>query len=284
MLDIISSKTKIVMLTALHFVHHNYMKNQFFSVKPTNNQLINMEVERTRNHAYEHNAVALNRLQRAYLELREEWGINYPFTAQDLCRKSGYPVSSFSMNFCGGMKGFLSQCERVVIDRFTEAVRGRDYQKGVYAGLQSLLQPIKFSNYNTNRQRGVDIALRTEFCYKVFGLDYWKLVLTPLFPAIDAYLASSEPRWTQITEEAKNHAFDLFAEELHWIVGLLLKEHKNQQNSPDPYIPLDEYVNLFGQFIRTTVLILFSEVNLRDTRFENYLSRNSENNKPLGTA
>ncbi len=261
------------MLAALFIVHHRYMKNQHFSIEPTQNQLINLKVDRTRHHAYEHSAVALNKLQRAYLELRDEWGINYPLTVSDLCNKAGYAMSSFCMNFCGGMKGFMARSEQVVLNRFTEAVQSRDYQKGVYAGFQSLLQPIKFSKYNTNRQRGVDMALRTEFCYKVFGLDYWRLVLTPLFPAIDAYLANTEPRWARITKEAKSHAFDLFAEEFHWIVGLLIKEHKNQQSAPDPYIPLDEYVNLFGQFIRTTVLILFSEVNLRDTRFENYLSR-----------
>lgn len=284
MLETLSNKSIIAGIFGSVLFHDWYMKNQFFSVEPTKNQLINIEVKRTRNHAYEHNATALNKLQRAYLELRDEWGINYPFSASDLCSKADYAMSSFCMNFCGGMKGFLAQSEQVVLDRFTEAVRGRDYQKGVYAGFQSLLKPIKFSNYNTNRQKDVDMALRTEFCYKVFGLDYWKLVLTPLFPAIDSYLASSEPRWTRITEEAKSHAFDIFTEEFHWIVGLLLKEHKNQKGTPDPYIPLDEYVNLYGQFIRTTVLLLFSEVNLRDTRFENYLSRNDQYNKPLGTA
>ena len=261
------------MLAALFIVHHRYMKNQHFSIEPTLNQLINLKVDRTRHHAYEHSAVALNKLQRAYLELRDEWGINYPLSVSDLCNKASYAMSSFCMNFCGGMKGFMARSEQVVLDRFTEAVQGRDYQKGVYAGFQSLLQPIKFSNYNTNRQRGVDMVLRTEFCYKVFGLDYWRLVLTPLFPAIDVYLAGIEPRWTRITEGAKSHAFDLFTEEFHWIVGLLLEESKKRQDIADPYIPLDEYVNMYCQIIRTTVLIMFSETYQRDTLFETRLNR-----------
>lgn len=255
------------------FIHDRDMKTQHFSISPSTNKLINITVERTRHHAYEHNAMALNNLQRAYLELREEWGINYPFSVRDLCRKTEYSVSTFCMNFCGGMKGFLSQCELVVIERFTEAVKGRDFQKGLYNGLQSFLKPIRFSDYNTNRQSGVDMALRTEFCYKVFGLDYWKLVMKPLIPAIDAFLADTEPRWKRVPEGAKCYAYDLFAEEFHWIVGLLLREQKKQQDAPDSFIPLDEYVNMYSQFIRTTVLILFSEINLRDTRFENYLSR-----------
>ncbi len=119
------------------------------------------------------------------------------------------------------------------------------------------------------------MALRTEFCYKVFGLDYWKLVMKPLIPAIDAFLADTESRWKRVPEGAKCYAYDLFAEEFHWIVGLLLREQKKQQDIPGSFIPLDEYVNMYSQFIRTTVLILFSEINLRDTRFENYLSRNA---------
>ncbi len=255
--------------------HHRYMRQLFFSVKPTINGLINIEIEKTRNHAYEHKALALNKLQRDYLALREEWGINYPITGQDLYSKSNYPKSSFTVNFGGGMRSFFAQCEQVVIERFTEAVKGRDFEKGLKNGFQSLLIPINFSDYNTNRQNGVDMALRTEFCYKVFGLDYWKLVLEPLLPALDFYLAKAEPRWNNVTDKAKRHAYDLFTEEFHWIVGLLLREHSKQQEAPDPYITLDEYVNMFSQFIRTTVLLMFSEVNLRDTLFERYMKRNN---------
>ncbi len=171
------------------------------------------------------------------------------------------------------MKSFFASCEQVVIERFAEAVKGRDFEKGLKNGFQSLLTPINFSDYNTNRQNGVDMALRTEFCYKVFSLDYWKLVLKPLLPALDAYLAKAEPRWNNVVDEAKENAYDLFTAEFHWIVGLLLREQKKQQDALDQFILLDEYVKMYGQFIRTTVLILFSEINLRDTLFEKYMSR-----------
>ena len=254
-------------------VHHKYMRQLFFSVKPTMNGLINLEIEKTRNHAYEHKATILNKLQRGYLELREEWGINYPITGQDLYSKSDYPKSSFTVNFGGGMRSFFALSEQVVIERFAEAVKSRDFEKGLKNGFQSLLTPINFSDYNTNRQNGVDMALRTQFCYKVFGLDYWKLVLKPLIPALDSYLAKAEPRWNNVADEAKTQAYDLFTEEFHWIVGLLLREHSKQQEAPDPFVPLDEYVNIYSQIIRTTVLLLFSDINLRDTLFEKYLGR-----------
>ena len=254
-------------------IHYRYMRQLFFSVKPTTNGLINIEIEKTRNHAYEHKATILNKLQRGYLDFRKEWGINYPITGQDLYGKSNCPKSSFTVNFGGGMKSFFASCEQVVIERFTEAVKGRDFEKGLKNGFQSLLTPINFSDYNTNRQNGVDMALRTEFCYKVFSLDYWKLVLKPLLPALDSYLAKAEPRWNNVADEAKTQAYDLFTEEFHWIVGLLLREHSKQQEAPDPFVPLDEYVNIYSQIIRTTVLLLFSDINLRDTLFEKYLGR-----------
>ena len=194
-------------------------------------------------------------------------------TGQDLYSKSNYPKSSFTVNFGGGMRSFFALSEQVVIERFAEAVKGRDFEKGLKNGFQSLLTPINFSDYNTNRQNGVDMALRTQFCYKVFGLDYWKLVLKPLLPALDSYLAKAEPRWNNVADEAKIQAYDLFTEEFHWIVGLLLREHSKQQEAPDPFVPLDEYVNIYSQIIRTTVLLLFSEINLRDTLFEKYLGR-----------
>ena len=256
-------------------IHYRYMRQLFFSVKPTTNGLINIEIEKTRNHAYEHKALILNKLQRGYLDFRKEWGINYPITGQDLYSRSDCPKSSFTVNFGGGMKSFFASCEQVVIERFTEAVKGRDFEKGLKNGFQSLLTPINFSDYNTNRQNGVDMALRTEFCYKVFSLDYWKLVLKPLLPALDTYLSKAEPRWNNVVDEAKENAYDLFTAEFHWIVGLLLREQKKQQDTLDQFIPLDEYVKMYGQFIRTTVLILFSEINLRDTLFEQYMSRNA---------
>ncbi len=232
-----------------------------------------MEVKRTRNHSYEHDANSLNRLQQAYLELRDEWGINYPIEAKEVCHRAGYAVSTYSRNFCGGIRGLLALSEQVVINRFTEAVEGRGFQKGLYNGLLSLLRPIKFSDYNTNRQSGVDMAIRTEFCYRVFGLDYWKLVLKPLLPAIDEYMSDVEPRWNNAPDNAKEHADDLFTEEFHWIVGLLIDEYKKQPDTGELDVSLDDYVGLFEQYIRVTVRLMFSEVLLRDTLFENRMKR-----------
>ena len=242
-------------------------------MKPTTNGLINMEVKRTRDHSYEHDANSLNKLQQAYLELRDEWGINYPLEAKEVCRRAGYAVSTYSRNFCGGIRGFLALSEQVVINRFTEAVEGRDFQKGLYNGFLSLLRPIKFSDYNTNRQIGVDMAIRTEFCYRVFGLEYWKLVINPLLPAIDGYLSGVETRWNNVSDKAKGHAYDLFTAEFHWIVGLLIDEYKKQLDTAELDAPLDDYVSLFEQYIRVTVRLMFSEPLLRDTLFEKRMKR-----------
>lgn len=235
-----------------------------------------MEVKRTRDHAYEHDAFSLNKLQQAYLELRDEWGINYPLEAKEICRRAGYAISTYSRNFCGGIRGFLALSEQVVVNRFTEAVENRDFKKGTYNGFLSFLRPIKFSDYNTNRQSGVDMAIRTEFCYRVFGIDYWKLVIKPLLPIIDDYLSGIEPCWNRATDEAKLHAHDLFTVEFYWIVGLLIDEYKKQTDVVELDVPLDDYVSLFEQYIRVTVRLMFSEPLLRDTLFEKRMKRIKE--------
>ena len=154
----------------------------------------------------------LDRAQLSYLAIKERYGVNVEPSATMLAKEMGCPSSTFEDNFCG-INDFLAISERIVLDRFHEAVSEAegDLDSVLRTGFQALYKVNPHSRFNQRKETIFDMNLRTRFAAEVFSHKYWALVFKPLVPVVDTYFAENIPRWSKISPEGKEDAFSLFA-------------------------------------------------------------------------
>lgn len=198
----------------------------------------------------------IDSLQLAYMELKDEFGANAPITAQQLCAKANVSLKTFEQNFCGGITGLLSICEHVVTDRFSEAVESINgsLSDKLTIGLRSLYFVNAWSKYNTVDRPIINMNLRTRFCVKMFGDQYWLGVIRPLLPAIDTFIVKNELYNGYVPEEAKDYLYSLFASSFRWIADLMTQEDISRYTDKDERNKyLKQYVDLSEKLLAVAV-------------------------------
>lgn len=232
-----------------------------YIIEKTHNQLITIgRVGMTYRNRQPKEAL-MDAAQRAYLSLKAEYGTNIIITLSLLLEKMGCAESTFNDNFCGGINGFLAQSERVVIDRFTEAIKSveGDLIVKLTSGLRALYRVQPRSRYNLYRKTMFDMNLRTSFCCKVLSTAYWSQVTNPLSPAINAYLAENDAYWNEVPEASKAQAYTLFAEIFRWVVDIMTEEDLRRYPIMEQGRCLKDYIGLFCKLIIVQARALFDD-------------------------
>ena len=241
------------------FYYENMGKN--YNIEKTSNQLITI---RRTGHGYrtrQPKEAIMDAAQRTYLTLKEEYGTNIILTPTVFVNAIGCAESTFNDNFCGGINGFLAQSERVVIDRFTETVKSAEENliAKLASGLRALYRVPPRSRFNIYRKTEFDMNLRTQFCCKAFSHEYWALMLEPLLPAINDYLAENELYWNEVPEAAKAMAYHLFAATFRWVVDMMTEEDLSRYPFIEQSNYLKDYINLFRKMLVLQARALFED-------------------------
>lgn len=244
-----------------------YYKNmkKHYIVQKTENRLLSIEGT---GGAYRNRHVKdsiMDMAQLAYLSLKQTYGINYVISAKALQEKMGCAESTFNDNFCGGINGFLSMSEEIVINRFAEAVEASDpnLTSALYVGFKALVQVNPHSQYNVYQVTAFDMSLRSHFAAEAFSSDYWREVLEPLTPAIYTFLAESIPAWDDAPETIKEWVYVLAANFLREEVKLLVLGEYTHRSMIEQTRLLKDYVMLFKKLLLGSVRMILMD------RFQN---------------
>lgn len=235
------------------------MGEQISGLKPSVNGLIVTEVEKPKIFNENVSDKVCDDIQTAYLFLIEKYGEDAVLDLVQILEKSGVDKAVFHRNFVGGINGFLSYSQHVVLDRFIEALEKADDDSSVnlfyrnkirkkaehdrierlpevsealekaeieccvklHCGLRAFVSVDKHSKYNPFKNTDFDMALRTKFALRVFGRRYWDEIFRSFHPLIDTYLCGREIVWAEMSNELKIIAYSGFSEEFHEIIGLV---------------------------------------------------------------
>ncbi len=235
------------------------MVEQRSGLKPSVNGLIVMEVEKPKIYNEKVSDKVCDDIQTAYILLIEEYGEDTVLDLAQILEQSGIDKAVFHRNFIGGINGFLSYSQHVVLDRFIEALGKADDDSSVklfyrnkvrkkaehdrierlpeasealekaeidccvklHCGLRAFVSVDKHSKYNPFKNTNFDMALRTKFALRVFGHRYWDELFLPYHLLIDSYLREKEIVWAEMSDELKIIAYSGFSEEFHKIVELV---------------------------------------------------------------
>lgn len=173
----------------------------------------------------------------------------------------GCPESTFNDNFCGGINGFLSLAERIVLDRFTEAVADadEDITSALNAGFRALIRVNPRSRFNVYRKTEFDMNLRSRFAAEAFPPEYWQEVLAPLIPVIDAFLTDNISTWTELPEEMKAWMYHIAAGILRKVTLLLTKEDLSRYHGMEQAKLLQDYITLYKKLLLGSARLLFDD-------------------------
>lgn len=224
---------------------------KYYSLQKSEDSLLVIQEQEVKYRSRKPKETLLDQAQRAYLELKAEFGANYVVTSKVLQEKMGCAESTFNDNFCGGVNGFLAISERVVVERFAEelADAGSELTDALTIGLRALYKVSPRSKYNLYQNTEFDMNLRTRFAAEVFGMDYWGRVIKPLHSAIELYLAENTEKWDGVSEAFKEHIFKLFAASFRWTVQLLVQENLNSQGIMEQMNRLKDYIALLKKLL-----------------------------------
>lgn len=222
-----------------------------YTFQKTEDSLLVIQEQEVKYRSRKPKEALLDQAQRAYLELKAEYGTNYTVTSKTLQERMGCAESTFNDNFCAGVNGFLAISERIVVERFAEALdgAGNELTDALTIGLRALYKVSPRSKYNLYQNTEFDMNLRTRFAAEVFGMDYWGRVIKPLHPAIELYLAENTEKWDGVSEAVKEHIFKLFAASFRWAVQLLVQENLNSQGIMEQTNRLKDYIALLKKLL-----------------------------------
>ena len=223
----------------------------------------------------------LDLAQRSYLTLKSLYGVNYVITSKALQEQMGCAESTFNDNFCGGVNGFLSLSERIVAERFAEAVMNTEsgLSARLAAGLRALYMVDPHSKYNLFQNTNFDMNLRTRFAAEAFSSEYWERVIEPLYPDIDAYLTENTERWRNATENVKAYAYKLFAGSFRWAMQMLTEEDISQLSIMEQSKRLKDYSVMIEKMLLSQARALMEDRYHFETEIVRIAGRIAENGK-----
>lgn len=235
--------------------------NKSYLVQKTTNGLLIVEPTGDAHHNNHPKESLIDAAERAYLKLKREHGTNFVVSAKALQQQMGCPESTFNDNFCGGINGFLSLAERIVLDRFTEAVADadEDITSALNAGFRALIRVNPRSRFNVYHKTEFDMNQRSRFAAETFPPEYWQAVLAPLIPAINAFLMDNISTWTELPEEMKAWMYRLAAGMLREVTLLLTKEDLSRYRGLEQAKLLQDYITLFKKLVLGNARLLYDD-------------------------